>query len=461
LKPHILSEREERLLSLQGESASTAGKTFSLLTNSDMDFGTITVDGKALPLTQSTWSSFMEHPDRAIRKKAYDQFYGVFEQHTQTLASLYAGSVAQDVFVTRARGYASCLEKALYHDKVPRAVYHNLIDSVHKNLPTLHRYYALRKKALGLSELRHYDVYVPLVPSVETHTSYDEAVELCRAALSPLGTEYTDTLCTGLLDGWVDRYENKGKRSGAFSSGGYTGYPYIMLNYKEDVLRDVFTMAHEGGHSMHSWYAVRNNPYLHYSYTIFEAEIASTFNEALLFDYLLKNASGTDKKAYLLAMRAGDILATLHRQTMFAEYELKAHELVEQGTPLSADTLRKLYRGLLEQYFGPDMVFEATSDLEGLRIPHFYGAFYVYKYATGIAAALALSKRVTQGGAAEREAYFAFLKSGGARYPIESVRIAGVDMERPEPIQDALDTFADIVSQLEAVLKVTPVSADT
>lgn len=451
-KPYTLSEKEERLLSLNAESSQTARNTFSLLTNVDMSFGEIEVDGKKMPLTQSTYSVFMQNQNREVRKEAYNKFYGKFVEHQNTIASLYAGSVNNDIFHARARGYKSSLDSRLYGDKVPESVYRNLIDTVHKNLPTLHKFYSLRKKVLKLDELRHYDVYVPLVKDVQTKTTYEEAVEICRNALAPLGKEYTDTLCGGLLGGWVDRYENKGKRSGAFSSGVYTGYPYILLNYKEDDIRDVFTMAHEGGHSMHSWYSKNNNPFMQYDYTIFEAEVASTFNEELVFEYLLKNAKSEDMKNYLLAMRANDILATLHRQTMFAEFELKAHESVENGTPLSAEVLRKIYRELLEQYFGPEMVFEDSSDMEGLRIPHFYGAFYVYKYSTGISASLALAKRVVNGGEKEKEDYFKFLKSGGSRYPIESLKVAGVDMSSSEPIQSALDVFADLVSQLEKSL---------
>lgn len=453
-KKYILSEKEERILSLQMQPAQTPYNAFSVLSNVDMNkmFGTVNVCGEERPLTETTWSVFMENQDRKVREEAYKKFYKKFEEHQNTIAALYAGNVNQDVFLMRARGYSSSLEMALFGNKVPVSVYHNLIDCVHKNLAPLHEYYALRKKVLGVDELRHYDVYVPLVKSVETKTSYDEAVEICRKALSPLGTEYTDRLCDGLKNGWVDRYENVGKRSGAFSSGSYIGNPYILLNYKDDVIRDVFTMAHEGGHSMHSWYSVHNNPFMCYDYTIFEAEVASTFNEELVFEYLLKNAETKEMRAYLLSMRAGDILATLYRQTMFAEFELKAHELVEGGTPLTAELLRKTYRELLELYFGPEMHFEPNSDMEGLRIPHFYSSFYVYKYATGISAALALAKRVTEGGAKEREDYFAFLKSGGSRYPIESLRIAGVDMEKTKPVQDACDEFAKVIAELKEIL---------
>ena len=452
-KAHILSEKEERILSLQGESGQTADKAFSLLNDVDMTFGSVNVNGQEKTITHSTWTELEHNQDRKIREEAYKKFYSVYENHANTLAALYAGSVQQDIFIARARGYSSSLEAALYGDKVPVSVYKNLIETVHKNLDTLHRYYKLRKEVLGLESLRHWDVYVPLVKSVETKISYEEAVEICRKALEPLGKEYTDTLCSGLLGGWADRYENKGKRSGAFSSGCYKGYPYILLNYNDSSIRDVFTMAHEGGHSTHSWNSVRSNPFMCYEYTIFEAEVASTFNEELVFQYLLKNAKSQEMKTYLLAMRADDILATLHRQTMFAEFELKCHEMVENGIPLSTEVIRSEYRKLLELYFGDQMQFEKSSDMEGLRIPHFYNAFYVYKYSTGISAALALAKRVRLGGEKEREDYFKFLKSGGSRYPIESLKIAGVDMEKAEPVQSALDTFKDIVLELEKQLK--------
>lgn len=455
MKPYILSEKEERILALQNESSQTAYNTFSLLTNVDLNFGTVKIDGTEKALTQTTWSQFMDNPDREIRREAYQKFYATYEAHQNTLATLYAGSVNDDVFSARARGYNSSLEAALYSNKVPVSVYKNLVETVRKNLEPLHKYYSIRKRALKVDHLKHYDVYAPLVADVDTHTTYEESVEICRNAMAILGKEYTDTLCGGLLNGWCDRYENKGKRSGAFSSGGYVGYPYILLNYKEDVIRDVFTMAHEGGHSMHSWYSVHNNPYLSYNYTIFEAEVASTFNEELVFQYLLKQAEEKNDgrmKAYLLSMRASDILATLYRQTMFAEFELKAHEMVENGQPLNATVLRGIYRQLLVDYFGPEMEFESNSDMEGLRIPHFYNAFYVYKYATGISAALALAKRVTTGGQSEKEDYFKFLKSGGSRYPIESLKVAGVDMESTKPVQDALDVFKNIVDELDKIL---------
>ena len=453
-KQYILSEKEERLLSLQIPAAETPQTVFSVLTNVDINktFGNVKVQDYDQQLTQTTFGLLMHNHDRRVREETYKKFYAKFEEHQNTIAAIYSGSVNQDIFTMKARGYKSSLQKALYGNKVPEDVYLNLIKCIHDNLDTLHEYYALRKKALKLDELRHYDVYVPLVDSVKIDTPYEDAVEICRKALEPLGKEYTDRLCNGLLNGWADRYENVGKRSGAFSSGAYVGNPYILLNYNKENIRDIFTMIHEGGHSMHSWYSVHNNPFMCYDYTIFEAEVASTFNEELLFEYMLKNADSLEMKKYLLSMRADDILATLYRQTMFAEFELKTHELVEKGEPLTVEVLRKTYRELLELYFGPLMHFENNSDLEGLRIPHFYNAFYVYKYATGISAALALAKRVTTGGEKEREDYFKFLKSGGSRYPIESLRIAGVDMASVEPVQAACDTFKAIIEELKTLL---------
>ncbi|MEL3912401.1 oligoendopeptidase F [Treponema pedis] len=453
LKPHTLSDKEEKILSLLREPHGTPSQTYSVLTNVDLDFGKIETEEGEIQLTQSSYSKLMLNPDRSLREKAYKQLYGVYNNHKNTIASLYTGQVQQNVALSKIRGYNSARERALYPDKVPVSVYDNLIDTVHKNLAPLYKFYGLIKKNLNVKELRHYDVYIPLVSEVKKITPYNEAVDIITEALQPLGEEYVKTIRNGLLNGWVDKYENEGKRSGAFSAGGYDGDPYILMNYKEDVIRDVFTLIHEGGHSMHSWYSTHNNPYPCYHYTIFEAEVASTFNEELLFRYMLKTASDPKMKAYLLSVRASDVLATLYRQTMFAEYEKITHALVESGTPLTVDNLRSEYKKLLTTYFGPEMVFEDVSDLEGLRIPHFYRAFYVYKYSTGISASMALAERVCSGGSSEREDYFKFLKSGGSRYPIESLRVAGVDMSSPEPVQAACDNFAKIVDELEKVLE--------
>ncbi|MGE4453614.1 MAG: oligoendopeptidase F [Sphaerochaeta sp.] len=448
-KEHVLSEAEERILALQSEVASTARSTFSDLTNVDFDFGEI--DGK--PLTQSSLSSFLMQENRSLRERAYRQFYGVYDKSKHAIARLYEGQVKQDMFRCKARGYTSCREMALFPDNVPVSVYDNLIASVHEALPTLHRYYRLRAKLLGQETLSHWDVYVPLVKGIKSETPYEEAVQLIGEALAPLGSDYVQRITSGLEnDRWVDRYENKGKRSGAFSSGTYTSKPYILLNYKEDVLRDVFTVAHEGGHSMHSYYSAKNNPYFHYDYTIFEAEVASTFNEQLLAKYLIDHAPDEKMKAYIIGKQIDDIVATLFRQTMFAEFEMIIHREAEAGIPVTLELLRSEYRGLLERYFGDAVQFIEESDLEGLRIPHFYSPFYVYKYATGLSASIALSKRVLEGGDAEREAYLTFLKSGGSLYPIESLKKAGVDMASEQPLKDALATFSDLLDQAERLL---------
>ncbi len=446
-KEHTLSDKEEALLAKQSELMGTPQKAFGMLTNVDMNFGEVA----GTPLSQSTWGSFMNNPDREVRQEAYKKFYGTYQAHEQTIATLYTGSVKQDIYSAKVRGFDTALEAALYEDDVPKSVYTGLIEAVHKAFPALHKYYALRKKVMGVDELKHYDVYVPLVSSIKTHKTYEEAAEIVKEALAPLGKDYVDVIYAGITkDRWVDRYENKGKRSGAFSSGGFIGAPYILLNYKEDVLGDVFTLAHEGGHSMHSYYSKRNNPFSCYSYTIFEAEVASTFNEQLVAKYLTDHADTEEMKTYIIAKQVDDIIATLFRQTMFAEYELLCHTQQENGEPLTAASLRKTYRGLLEAYFGPEMHFEENSDLEGLRIPHFYNAYYVYKYSTGISAAIALSERVLNGGEKELQDYLGFLKSGGSKFPIQTLKGAGVDMSTQAPVEAATKKFADLLNQLES-----------
>ena len=454
-RPHTLTPSEERLLAMQEEANQTASKSFGALVDVDMDFGTIQTPEGERTLSQSSLGSLLEHQDRGVRERAFTQFYEHFDGHKQTLASLLTGSVQLDVYRARVRSYPSALESRLFPDKVPVAVYDNLVATVRENLPLLHRYYQLRKQALGLSDLAIWDTKVSLVPDVSVSTPYEQAVDTVLEAVNPLGSEYTTVLRTGLLGGWVDRYENKGKRSGAFSAGSYHGDPYILLNFKEDTLRDVFTLAHEAGHSMHSYYSAANNPFQHYDYTIFEAEVASTFNEQLLMEHYLARHPSGPMRAFLLSKHLDDILATLFRQTMFAEYERDIHHMVEDGQALTVDSLRQSYRGLLDAYFGSGVHLPADLDLEGLRIPHFYRAFYVYKYATGISAAISLAQRVRSGGSSEREDYFRFLKSGGSRYPIESLNVAGVDMTSPEPIRTAMDVFRLRLEQLEEALSVS------
>lgn len=452
-KPHVLSEAEERLLALQAETNQTAYKTFSALTNVDMSFGTIRTEKGDAPLTQSSFISFLLNQDRAIRETAYSQFYRGFDGHRNTLASLYAGSVHLDIYASRVRGYASSRAAALFPDRVDETVYDNLLETVGAHLPSLHEYYALRKKALGVDRLCHYDVYVPLVKDIAMHHSYDEAVAVIIEALKPLGAEYCTTLEKGLRGGWVDRYENRGKRSGAYSSGSYTSDPYILMNYKTDVLGDVLTLAHEGGHSMHTLYSSANNPFSHYRYTIFEAEVASTFNEQLLAKHLLDRAESDAMRAYLIGKQVDSMIATLFRQTMFAEFEHSAHRMVEEGRPLTVDSIRRLYRELLERYFGKEVELPPESDLECLRIPHFYSSFYVYKYATGLAAAIALSTKVMEGTTSDRDQYLAFLRSGGSRYPLESLADAGVDMGSPAPVETAMIRFKELTRALSDLIQ--------
>ena len=447
-KNHILSEAEERIMALQRESAQTPRNAFSDLTNIDFDFGSI--GGK--PLSQSTFSSFLMSEDRALRKKAYKQFYSKYHESRHTLFRLYEGQVKQDIFRHTVRSYPSSREMSLFADDVPTSVYDQLIESVHNGLPVLHRYYELRKKILGVRTLAHWDVYVPLVSGVNAHTPYDEAVKIIGEALRPLGEEYVSTLTRGLtIDRWVDRYENKGKRSGAFSSGSFTGYPYILMNYKEDVLRDLFTLAHEGGHSMHSYFSARNNPYHHWDYSIFEAEVASTFNEQLVASYMIESSDDVQTKRYIIAKQLDDVVATLFRQTMFAEFEHQIHEKAEAGVPLTLDLVRKTYGDLLSLYFGPGVKFLDESDLEGLRIPHFYSPFYVYKYATGLSAAVALSKEVLEGGEEERKRYLRFLSNGGRYFPIENLKEAGIDMSASKAVNDAIAHFNERLELFETL----------
>jgi oligoendopeptidase F len=453
-KPHVLGEKEERLLAMQIECNQTVANAFSVLTDVDFDFGAVdTKDGKR-PLSHSRFSSYLQSPDRDLRQRAYERYYAQYDQYKTTLAVLYEGSVQLDRYAARVRNHPSSRAMALFPDDMPESVYDSLVATVNASLPALHRYYEIRRRALKLDSLCHYDVRVPLVPTATWQHTYDQAVDVVQEALAPLGKEYGAELARGLRGGWVDRYENKGKASGAFSYGSFSAEPYILMNFKEELLDDVFTLAHEAGHSMHSYFSARSNAFLHWHYTTFEAEVASTFNEQLLGRYLAGQAASDEMRAYLVNKEVDAIIGSLFRQTMFAEFEAKTHALVESGTPLTVDVLRAQYRALLERYFGPGVKLEAVSDLEGLRIPHFYRAFYVYTYATGISAAIALADRVLGGGDEEREDYFTFLRSGGSRYPIESLKLAGVDMSSPGPVQAAIKRFEKLVGELGKYLGV-------
>ena len=453
LKPHVLSEPEERLLALGSVALSGYDDTFSQLTDVDMKFGLLTDEtGRERPLTQSSFSSFLVKRDHELRKRAFHQFYAEFQDHQYTLAASLAYSVKADVFRARARRYSSALEAGLFPDDVPVTVYDGLIESVRANLKPLFRYLELRRRALGLRELHHYDTYVPLVPEIETRTSFDQAVEMVLAALAPLGKEYVDALAEGLRGRWCDRYETKGKRSGAFSSGSYGAPPYILMNYKEDVFADVYTLAHEAGHSMHSWFSQNSQLFQDYEYPIFLAEVASTFNEELLTHHLLQTTSEPKMRAYIINRQIDDLRGTLFRQTMFAEFEKIIHAIEESGDALTLAVFKSEYHKLLETCFAENFVLDPELDLECLRIPHFYHAFYVYKYATGISAAVALSEQVLSGKADSVNAYLDFLRSGGSKFPLETLQAAGVDMTTPAPIESTLRLFERRLDDLESLL---------
>jgi oligoendopeptidase F len=453
MKPHVLSEKEERLLALGSAALDGYDDTFSQLTDVDMKFGVLLDEkGDERPLTQSSFSSFLVKRDHDLRKRAFHQFYAEFQDHQFTLAAALSYSVKADVFRARARNYPSALEASLFKDDIPIAVYDGLIGSVRQNLGPLFRYYDLRRRVLGLDELHSYDTYVPLVAEIETNVSFDEAIEKVLAALRPLGAEYPDSLGAGLRGRWCDRYESKGKRSGAFSSGSYGAPPYILMNYKRDVFADVYTLAHEAGHSMHTWFAQHTQLYQDADYPIFLAEVASTFNEELLTHHLLEQTDDPKMRAYIINRQIDDIRGTLFRQTMFAEFEKIIHALEESGAALTLEVFKNEYRKLLEAYFGPGVVLDPELDLECLRIPHFYSAFYVYKYATGVSAAIALAERVLSGVPGAVEAYLGFLKSGGLEFPLETLQAAGVDMRTPAPVESTLRLFERRLSELEALL---------
>ncbi len=453
-RPHILSEKEERLLAMQGEVAGSASRIFGQLNDADLDFGYVTDErGRKIELSQSSFASLLESPERRVRKQAFTKFYAQYEAHANTLAATLSSSVLQDIYGARVRNHPSAREAALFGDNVPVAVYDSLIEAVHDNLDTVYRYLALRKRVLKLRSIHAYDTRNPLVKQARVNIPYEKAVDTICTALKPLGAEYVKTLRSGLLkDRWVDRYENQGKRSGAFSYGAYGTPPYILMNYKSDVLDSMFTLAHEAGHSMHTHYSAKKQPYQYAHYTIFVAEVASTFNEQLLGRHMMAQAKSKQQRIQLICKEIDEIRGTIIRQTMFAEYEKIIHAIAEQGQPLTLDVIRAEYRKLIELYFGPAFTIDETLDLEGLRIPHFYSAFYVYKYATGLSAAIALSRMVLGGGAKERDRYLSFLQSGGSKFPLDLLRDAGVDLEQPDAVAAAMARFKELVDELEALV---------
>lgn len=452
-RPHTLTNNEERLLAMQGEMASAAGNAFRQLNDADLKFGDI-VDhkGRTMELSHATLGQLMISPDRKVRRDAFHQYYQQIQAHENTLAATLTGSIHRDAYYAKAKNYPSSLEASLFSDNVPTAVYDNLISAVHDSLPNVHHYLDVRRRKMGLKDIHHYDTYVPILSNIEKHHTWDQAVDVVIESLHPLGDEYRQTLEAGLRGRWSDRYPNRGKQSGAFSCGSFAADPYILMNFKPEVLNDVFTLTHEAGHSMHSWYSSSNQPYQYYNYTIFVAEVASTFNEQLLTEHLLKNASDDNERAYLINNELDSIRATVVRQTMFAEFEKITHEMAEAGEPLTVDSYKKVYRGLLNTYFGPDFVVDQDLELECFRIPHFYRAFYVYKYATGLSAAVALSRRVLDGGQSELDDYLSFLKGGCSKDPLDLLKDAGVDMTEPGPVETTLARFKTLTEELDSLI---------
>jgi oligoendopeptidase F len=452
-KPHTLSGGEERLLAMQTEMAQAAGQIFRQLHDADMKFGVVRDEtGQHVELSNASFATLVRSPKRSVRKRTFHQYYAQYQDHENTLAATLAASIQRDVYYARARGYASARAAALFADNVPASVYDNLIHGVHAHLPDLHRYYDLRRRKMRLRKIHHYDTYVPILSARQVRYTWKQAVTLTLNALEPLGRSYCRVLEKGLTGPWCDRYPNRGKQSGAFSCGCYDGAPYILMNYDPKVLDHVFTLAHEAGHSMHSYYSARTQPYPYYRYTIFVAEVASTVNEQLLSRYLMAKAKTRQQRAYLINREIDAIRATIWRQTMFAEFEQTTHALTEAGEPLTTDRIKGLYGELLERYFGPDFAIDDALRLECFRIPHFYRAFYVYKYATGLAAAIALADLILQGDRQQRGAYRDFLKAGCAKFPLELLSDAGVDLSAPTSVDAALGHFAQLVDELEMLL---------
>jgi oligoendopeptidase F len=453
-KPHTRSMEVEQVLAMATEVNHAPMQIFSQLDNADLKFGTIkNENGETVQLSHGNFISILSSPSNEVRKDAFKTYYKTYEDHKHSISATLSASIKKDCFLSKVKNFESCREAALFADNVSLDVYDNLIEAVKNNTAPLFKYLDFRKKRLGLDELHFYDTYVPVVKEVDFKMPYDEAVEVCLKALAPLGKEYTSILEKGLKHGWVDRYENKGKRSGAYSSGCYDSPPYILMNYDENTINSLFTLIHEAGHSMHSYYSRKNQPYATSSYTIFVAEVASTLNETLLGKYLLDLYKDDPKmKAYIVNREIDNIRATMFRQTMFAEFEKITHEIAENNQPLTLDTITSEYKKLLEIYFGDKMVIDDELCLECLRIPHFYSAFYVYKYATGIAAAISICERIISKGEPAIEDYLNFLKMGGSDFPINELKMAGVDMSSPKPVVNAIKHFEGLVDKLETLM---------
>ncbi|MBU3571087.1 oligoendopeptidase F [Priestia aryabhattai] len=451
-RPHILSESEEALLAQASEVLGSSNNTFGMLNNADLEFPSIKDEnGEEVEITHGRYIRFLESSDRRVREEAFKAVYETYGKFKNTFASTLSGTVKKDNFSARVRHYNSARHSALSTNNIPEEVYDNLVKTVNDNLHLLHRYIDLRKKVLGIEELHMYDLYTPLVKDVKMEVSYEEAKDYILKGLKPLGEDYLNVLKEGFENRWVDVHENKGKRSGAYSSGTYGTNPYILMNWQDNV-NNLFTLAHEFGHSVHSYYTRKTQPYPYGDYSIFVAEVASTCNEALLNDYLLKTIDDEKQRLYLLNHYLEGFRGTVFRQTMFAEFEHDVHVRAQNGEPLTPELLTKLYYDLNKKYFGDNLVIDEEIGLEWARIPHFYYNYYVYQYATGFSAAAALSKQILEEGDAAVERYVGFLKSGSSDYPIEVLKKAGVDMTTSQPIEEALAVFEEKLTEMERLL---------
>jgi len=450
-REHVLTRELEEVLASVGELAEGPKDIFSMFNNADIRFPEIEGEDKTpVEVTHGRFISLLQSQNRKVREDAFKALYSVYGKYRNTLAATYRANVKQEVFYAKTRKYGSDLEAALDGSHIPTAVYDNLIEAVHEFLPLMHRYVRLRKKMLGVDELHMYDLYVPMVADVEQKIPFEQAKAMVLEGLKPMGEEYLGLLQEGFDHGWIDVYENQGKRSGAYSWGAYGTHPYVLLNY-QDNLNNVFTLAHEMGHALHSWYSDENQPYIYAGYKIFVAEVASTCNEALLIHHLIGTSTDRKQKAYLINYFLEQFRTTLYRQTMFAEFEKITHGLQENGETLTADRLCEIYYGLNQEYFGEDICIDKEIEMEWARIPHFYTPFYVYQYATGFSAAIALSNKILTEGAPAVEDYKKFLRGGSSMYPLDLLRMAGVDMEQKKPVEDALHVFAQYLDEMEGL----------
>ncbi len=451
-RPHVLSAKEEALLAQASEVASAPSNTFGMLNNADLKFPAVKDEnGEEVEVTHGRYIRFLESSDRSVRKEAFEAVYDTYGKFKNTFASTLSGTIKKDNFYAQVRNYETARQAALDSNNIPESVYDNLVGTVNDHLDLLHRYVKLRKKVLGVDELHMYDLYTPLVKEVKMEIPYEEAKKNVIEGLAPLGSEYQDILKEGFENRWIDVEENKGKRSGAYSSGTYGTNPYILLNWQDNV-NNLFTLAHELGHSVHSYYSRKTQPYPYANYSIFVAEVASTTNEALLNDYMLEHTDDKKEKLYLLNHYLEGFRGTVFRQTMFAEFEHKIHQMVQNGEALTPDVLEKEYYELNKKYFGDDIVIDKEIGLEWARIPHFYYNYYVYQYATGFSAAAALSNQILEEGQPAVDRYLDFLKAGSSDYPIEVLKKAGVDMTSAKPIEEALSVFEEKLTEMEKLL---------